>query len=31
MCVKCNLFPFVIRIKKDESGYIACKEEVLEV
>ena len=25
LCTKCNCFPFVIRIDKDEKGYIARK------
>ena len=29
MCVKYNKFPFVIKIKKDEMGYVAIKENVL--
>ena len=29
MCVKPNIFPFVIRIEKDEIGFIANKENVL--
>ena len=30
MCVKYNKFPFVITIEKDEIGYVASKENVLE-
>ena len=29
MCIKYNKFPFVIKIEKDEIGYIAGKENVL--
>lgn len=28
MCVKCNQFPFVITIEKDELGYVANKVNV---
>ncbi len=28
MCVKCNRFPFVIKIEKDAMGYITSKENV---
>ena len=28
LCVKYNKFPFVIKIKKDEMGYVAIKENV---
>lgn len=29
MCIKCNQFPFVIRIESDESGFVARKVDVL--
>lgn len=29
MCVSCNRFPFVIRIERDERGFIAKKEKVI--
>ena len=29
MCVKYNKFPFVIKIEKDEIGFVASKENVL--
>ncbi len=28
MCIKCNQFPFVIQIDKDNESYIACKKDV---
>lgn len=29
MCVKYNIFPFIIKIEKDETGFIASKKNVL--
>ena len=29
LCVKYNKFPFVIKIEKDEIGFVASKENVL--
>jgi len=28
MCVKCNRFPFVIQIEKDEMGFITRRKEL---
>ena len=28
MCVKCNLFPFVIKVEKDEIGFVTRKENI---
>ncbi len=28
MCIKYNIFPFIIKIEKDEIGYVASKEKI---
>ena len=29
LCIKCNQFPFVIQIKRDEQGYVTKRIDVL--